>query len=118
MDTGQGAQRFHISETNPNDAIGGGGCLCSEGRCGDRGGPYAVFYVTETDSNLSPHVVLCAPCARGVVDNLDGETIKAGEPVVDADSVLIAETLVPAHENPVTEDEYPEITPDDDELAI
>jgi hypothetical protein len=40
------------------------------------------------------------------------------DPVIDADSVLIAETLVPAHENPVTEDEYPEITPDDDELAI
>lgn len=116
-----GAQRFYLSETNPNDSIGGGGCLCSEGRCEDRGGPYAVFHVTETDSNLSPHVVLCAPCARGVVAAADGdaERLRAGEPVVDAEATLVAETLVPVHENPVGDDEYPDIVREDDEdLAI
>ena len=117
----QGAQRFYLSDTNPNDSIGGGGCLCSEGRCEDRGGPYAVFFVTETDSNQSPHVVQCAPCARAVVAAIDGdaERIKAGEPVVDVEATLIAETLVPAHENPVADDEYPPLTFETDEdLAI
>lgn len=118
MDTGQGAQRFYISETNPNDAIGGGGCLCSEGRCEDRGGPYAVFHVTETDSTLSPHVVLCSPCARAVVGQLDGEAIVAGEPTIelpDAD-VVEADTWTSTHENPVTEGAYPNL--DDEELSI
>lgn len=116
MDEGQGAQRYYISETNPNDSIGGGGCLCSEGRCEDRGGPYAVFHVTETDSNLSPHAVVCAPCVRAVVVDLDGdaERLKAGEPVIDVESVEIADTDVPAHENPVGDEDYPPIVHDDD----
>lgn len=116
MDTGQGAQRFYISETNPNDSIGGGGCLCSEGRCEDRGGPYAVFHVTETDSHLSPHVVLCAPCARGVVGQLDGEQIKAGEDVPEdiCDFVPTEDMLPPRHENPVAEGDYPRLGEDED----
>jgi hypothetical protein len=75
MEQGSGAQRYYIAETNPNDDIGGGGCLCSESRCEDRGGPYAVFNVTATDSNLSPHVVICAPCVEGVVQAMHGEAI-------------------------------------------
>lgn len=119
---GQGAQRFYISETNPNDGIGGGGCLCSEGRCEDRGGPYAVFHVTETDSMLSPHVVLCAPCARGVVDSIDGgvERLVAGEREVVAEETVAAPAVEgEPHENPVTEGHYPDLDAlTDDDLVI
>lgn len=73
MEQGSGAQRYFISETNPNDDIGGCGCLCSEAHCEDRGGPYAVFNHTATDSNNSPHVVICAPCAEGVIQAMHGE---------------------------------------------
>lgn len=121
-DTGQGAQRYHISETNPNDAIGGGGCLCSEGRCEDRGGPYAVFHVIETDSNLSPHVVICAPCAKAVVGDIEGdaERMQAGEKVVEGEAELEStEVILPSAENPVGEDTWPAvIRDDDDEPAI
>ena len=113
MDTGQGAQRFYISETNPNDSIGGGGCLCSEGRCEDRGGPYAVFHVTETDSRLSPHVVACAPCVLAVVRAIEGdaELIRAGQPVVELPDEAVVEVEPPAREeNPVSEDDYPELS--------
>lgn len=76
-----GAQRFFLSETNPNDGIGGGGCLCSPLKCEDASGPYAVFPSIETDSNLSPHVVICAPCAEGVCRRAqDGEVLAVGQP--------------------------------------
>jgi hypothetical protein len=58
-----GAERFYVSDTNPNDQLGGGGCVCSEHKHVDCKGPYAIFNHTETDNNLSPHVVLSLECA-------------------------------------------------------
>ena len=55
--------RFYLSETNPNDGIGGGGCVCSPLKCEDCTGPYAVFPATEMENNLSPHVVISLECA-------------------------------------------------------
>jgi hypothetical protein len=126
MAEGDGAQRFTISETNPNDSIGGGGCLCSEVRHEDRGGPYAVFPFTEQVSGLSPHIVICAPCVRSVCAGLgdeDREQVFLGEPVpeLDGDAELLSITQVPErHENPVAEGDYPILdAPDpDDEIAI
>lgn len=54
---------FYLSETNPNDGIGGGGCVCSPLKCEDCTGPYAVFPATEMDTNLSPHTVISLECA-------------------------------------------------------
>lgn len=92
------SERFQVVTVNPNDTPGGGGCLCSEARNTDTQGPYAVFYHQEMESNASPHAVLCAPCARAVVEHLDSadEPLKGGE--VDAESV----TEVP-------EDDVPEL---------
>lgn len=120
MDTGQGAGRYSCEATNPNDLNGGGGCFCSENRCEDRGGPYFVSLVTETDSNISPRVVICAPCVGLMARDLErGVEAGAGfDPVVDADAELIAETQVPTHENPVGDDEYPAIVPDDEDVVI
>lgn len=120
MAEGDGAQRYYISDTNPNESIGGGGCLCSESKCEDRGGPYAIFHCVETDSNLSPHVVICAPCAKAVVGDIESgaERISAGQVTVDAESVEISDAVPERHENPVAENGYPVITSDDEELAI
>lgn len=103
MEQGKGAQRFFISETNPNDAIGGCGCLCGDTHVEDRGGPYAVFNHTATDSNSSPHVVVCAPCVAAVTDAIGGEAIIAGQVV----EVLDAVEIVPPPErepNPVADE--------------
>ncbi len=62
-----GAERFIISEVNPNDVVGGGGCACSERKHEDCGGPFAVFGHQEMANNLSPHLVLCLGCAEAVV---------------------------------------------------
>lgn len=104
MSQGKGAQRFFISETNPNDAIGGCGCLCGDKHVEDRSGPYAVFNHTETDSNSSPHVVICAPCARGVVEASTGEAIIAGQVVDVVDAVEISAPADERDENPESED--------------
>jgi hypothetical protein len=68
------ACRFTISTTNPNNAIGGGGCACSPLANPDTSGPYAVFNATETDNNMSPHVVVCIGCAAGIVAATHDET--------------------------------------------
>jgi len=81
------SQRYMISETNPNDGVGGGGCLCSEVKCEDCVPPYAIFPNTEMSTNLSPHVVVSIHCARKFVEDVDAgaETIRAGE-VIDGDA--------------------------------
>lgn len=75
------AEHFTLSENNPNDGIGGGGCLCGDLRDEDRVGPFAIFPAVTTDCNLSPFAVLCAGCARSVVKAVDGgaEVLNAGE---------------------------------------
>lgn len=80
-----GANRFFLSETNPNDGIGGGGCMCSPLKCEDAKGPYAIFAAIETDSNLSPHAVLCFGCAVAVAEGATdpaGDLLSAGSPDV------------------------------------
>ena len=54
--------QFTISDTNPNDDTGGGGCACSEVRTDDTHGPFVIFPALETSSNISPHVVICEGC--------------------------------------------------------
>ncbi len=75
------AERFELSDINPNNAVGGGGCACSESYNEDSHGPYAVFYGVETDSNLSPHFVVCHGCAESFCCKIaDGEDrVAAGE---------------------------------------
>lgn len=56
------AARFSVCEDNPNDSIGGGGCVCGESKQTECAGPYLVFPGVETDSRLSPHVVISQAC--------------------------------------------------------
>lgn len=85
-----GAQRYSISDVNPNEACGGGGCACSPTKNEDAKGPFVIFPASETDSNLSPHVVVCAGCINGAAVALDPDTdtdvLSAGEPdVIDVE---------------------------------
>lgn len=73
------SERFFLSAVNPNDGIGGGGCLCSPLKSVDSKGPFAVFPAIETDSNMSPHAVLCLGCAASVCAKAkDGELLESG----------------------------------------
>lgn len=61
--------QFAISDVNPNDDIGGGGCLhFGEEKSVDCEGPYVIFQNSSTDSTVSPHAVLCARCLKQVYD--------------------------------------------------
>lgn len=55
--------QFHLSDENPNEIVGGAGCLCHPRGSDETRGPYLIFTPTTTDDNLSPHAVLCAHCA-------------------------------------------------------
>lgn len=72
------AELFHVVETNPNDAVGGGGCVCSESDQSGCTGPYAVFYANEMANNLSPHCVLGLGCAKAFVDQASSQPALAG----------------------------------------
>ena len=74
------SENFKIVDVNPNDNVGGGGCLCSESKDTDCKGPFAVFYTTDMSSNVSPHPVIGAGCLRAAVAALDGEVLAGGEP--------------------------------------
>lgn len=70
---------FTVSDTNPNEAAGGVGCLCHSVKNQDQAGPFAIFHATGTDVACSPHVVLCIGCAEGFV-----LAVAAPEPAVDS----------------------------------
>lgn len=96
-----GAERFNISQNNPNDAIGGGGCFCSETKHEDCRGPFAIGYATEMASNLSPHNAISVRCAQRIVERaLEGDILAAGEAPVALPESSVADPEVPRHENP------------------
>lgn len=57
------AARFQVLDYNPNEHIGGGGCVCGDSKQSDCKGPYLVFSSVSTDARLSPHVVMSHACA-------------------------------------------------------
>ena len=88
------SENFKIVDVNPNDNVGGGGCLCSESKDTDCHGPYAVFYVHDMASNISPHPVIGANCLRKAAAALDGEVLAGGEPVIELPAEEIEEVIV------------------------
>ena len=54
--------QFQLSEVNPNDSTGGGGCICDVEKQIDCKPPYVVCYGNEMGNPVSPHVVACAAC--------------------------------------------------------
>lgn len=79
-------EAFSIVDVNPNDEIGGGGCLCDPSRkIGSCKGPFVVFQNAEVagdpDAGLhnSPHAVLSLACAQGALKKLGGEALASGE---------------------------------------
>lgn len=79
--------QFQLSDTNPNDSTGGGGCICDEVRQTDCRPPFVVLYGNTMDSPVSPHVVVCARCI-GELSVLvqHGESAALGNPL-DAQTV-------------------------------
>lgn len=79
--------QFQLSDTNPNDSTGGGGCICDEVRQTDCRPPFVVLYGNTMDSPVSPHVVVCARCI-GELSKLvqHGESAALGNPL-DAQTV-------------------------------
>lgn len=100
------AERFHIVDVNPNEASGGGGCLCGETRVEGCEGPYAVFDVTDMDSILSPRPVIGAKCLRAACAALDGETLSGGEPGVQIDHEEADTEETEVIDDPRTEREF------------
>lgn len=72
-------QMFQVTDVNPNDTTGGGGCICDPEKQIDCKPPYAVFVGNDMESIASPHVVVCRGCAAAVLEAMNGEILAAGE---------------------------------------
>jgi hypothetical protein len=94
---------FVISEVNPNDTTGGGGCLGNgEQKGADCVGPFVIFHAIETDSIISPHAVLCSHCLKAAAKQIEDEPLRSGE-----DTITLADEEVVEVEKP--ESEYDEL---------
>jgi hypothetical protein len=68
------ASEFTVHETNPNDTIGGGGCLCAGGAISeDCEGPFINFFRVSTEFDASPYAVICAKHLRHVAETFEFE---------------------------------------------
>ena len=72
-------QQYIVSDTNPNDVHGGGGCVCDPRKQIDCKPPYVVLYGNDMVDDRSPHVVICASCAAAFARAVQGEALSAGE---------------------------------------
>lgn len=71
--------QFIVSDTNPNDNMGGGGCVCDPRKQIDCKPPYIVCYANDMEDARSPHVVICQNCVCRMSELLGGESLSAGE---------------------------------------
>lgn len=85
--------RAQLVAHNPNESVGGGGCVCSPSKCEDCKAPFLVFPASETDSNLSPHVVLSVHCAKAGV-----ALARKSKPLASGQSDVIEGTVEPDDE--------------------
>lgn len=81
-------QQFHVTDENPNDTTGGGGCICSPTKQPDCKPPYAVFFDNDMEDITSPHVVICAACANAASEQLVTELDFTDAEIVDDDGDL------------------------------
>lgn len=70
-----GLELFTVTDKNPNDAAGGGGCMCSPVKSYQCTPPYCVFMHTEMLTHLSPVPVLSMSCARRFAGAIDSSVI-------------------------------------------
>ena len=101
-------QQFAISNVNPNDSHGGGGCACDPRKQIDCTGPYVVFYGNEMEDVLSPHVVIGCKCLDAAYKLLHkGEALEAGERATIPESSASKPLERAQRESPVVESPDP-----------
>lgn len=72
---------FNITDKNPNEVAGFGGCLCSDAKIVAQKGPFVVFYGTEMLQPKNPYPVLCAGCAGAFVAKFTDANVPEAEVV-------------------------------------
>jgi hypothetical protein len=108
-------KQFIVSDTNPNDNMGGGGCVCDPAKQTDCKPPYVIAYGNDMESAVSPHVVACASCVEAWHVALGGEVLSAGERNTIPATALL-QPLPPRREPPVVESPDPRRDFRDEEL--
>ncbi len=82
-------QMFHVTDENPNDTTGGGGCVCSATKQPDCKPPYVVLPGNDMENISSPHVVVCRACAVAMTQLLGPEIEPADAEVVLDEDIAI-----------------------------
>lgn len=93
-------QQFIVTNRNPNDDIGGGGCVCDERKQRDCKGPFVVCYGNHMLDERSPHVVIGASCIAKMHEKLQGEVLATGAPGVNVEQAEPAPRRDPVPNHP------------------
>lgn len=68
---------YSVHEKNPNDTVGGGGCVATGARKGeDCRGPWVNFFRTSTEFDASPHNVICIGHLHELVNTVSEQEIQ------------------------------------------
>lgn len=98
--------QFSVTSVNPNDTLGGGGCVCDPRKQVDCKPPYIVCYANDMEDPRSPHVVICQACVGMMQEKLGGEALVSGEKHVVTEPATVA-TRDHYREPPVVESPDP-----------
>lgn len=91
--------QYTVAPENPNELVGGGGCLGNgDSKHEDCKGPYVIFQTVETASNQSPHAVLCYACLEEISKDVFGPQDEA---VIDLPASEVVEETPTADAIPV-----------------
>lgn len=98
------ADFYFVHDTNPNDAIGGGGCLASGARASeDCSGKWIQFHRVSTEHDASPYAVICEHHLAEVANGYEFEDVLSGGdrlPVRDQRREPIEADLAPVEPTP------------------
>lgn len=77
------ADFYFVHDSNPNDGIGGGGCLASGGQVSTEcEGPWINFHRVSTEFHASPYACICAKHLREAADGFEYEEVLSGGDVL------------------------------------
>jgi hypothetical protein len=93
MPTNEG---YTVHDGNPNDRIGGGGCLATGGKPHeDCAGKWINFFNTQTEYHASPYAAICEYHLARVVEGYDEDDVQHEVDVLALRPAIVQEADLP-----------------------
>jgi hypothetical protein len=100
--------RFTLDRSNPNDRVGGSGCLCKElGKAEGCDGPYVIFHGSTMADPRSPYPVVGVECLNAALQQIrrNPDEIAESGPAMDFVARMTAPTEATVEWDSFTDEE-------------